>query len=212
MATQVLRAFTEEQTAHLARLSADRLAYWDRTDFFRPSLADDNRRLKYSRNYSFRDVVGLRTLSMLINEYGIPVRYLRKVKECLKRPQEVWADTTIYILGKKVYLEEPSLDSFREPTSGQLTLKNIPLRRVIGEVEGEVLQMRARDQSAIGKVSRDKFIARNSLVIEGTRVPVNTIKVYLDDGYSQEQIMKEFPSLTEQDIQAAMLHLGRGAA
>ncbi|MFN3971017.1 MAG: DUF433 domain-containing protein [Gemmobacter sp.] len=212
MTSQVLKAFTEEQTARLARLSVSRLVYWDRTGFFRPSFGDENRRLKYSRNYSFRDVVGLRTLSMLINEHGIPVRYLRKVKDCLQRPQEFWADTVIYILGKKVYFEEPNIDTFREPTSGQLSLKNIPLRRVIGEVENEVLQLRRRDNSSFGKVSRDKFVVRNSLVIDGTRVPVNTIKVYFDEGYTQEQIKREFPSLTDEDIEAAKMHLGIGAA
>ncbi len=204
-------AFTEEQAARLAHVSQQQLRYWDTTDFFKPSMADPNRRLKYSRIYSFVDVVGLRTLGILINEYEIPTRYLRKVRETLKQPQELWADTTLYILGKRVYLQEPDSAAFREPTSGQLTLKNLPLRRVIGEVEEEakVLSMRGKDQ--IAKTSRERFVSRNSRVISGTRIPVSTVKSFIEEGYKDEEILEEFPSLTAEDIQFVKREL-RGAA
>jgi uncharacterized protein (DUF433 family) len=208
----IISAFTEEQASRLAKVSERRLAYWDRTGFFRPSLADDNRRLKYSRNYTFVDVVGLRTLGMLTNEYKIPTRYLRKVRECLQLPQEAWANLTLFVLGKRVYLEEPDLSNFREPTTGQLTLKNIPLRRVIGEVREEANRMRERGTDLEGRIEKNRFIARNSAVFKGTRVPINTVRSYLSEGYSYDDILREFPSLTLKDIEAAKQHLGLGAA
>jgi DNA-binding transcriptional MerR regulator len=212
VAQAVLSAFTEEQASRLAKVSTSQLAYWDRTGFFRPTLADENRRLKFSRNYTFLDVVGLRTLGMLINEYGISTRYLRRVRECLRLPQESWANITLYVLGKRVYLEEPDLTTFREPTTGQLTLKNIPLRRVLGEVEREVVKLRDRDPSQFGKVEKHKFVARNSTVFKGTRVPINTVRQYLSEGFTYDDILREFPSLTLADIKAAETHLGIGAA
>ena len=52
----------------------------------------------------------------------------------------------------------------------------------------------------------------NAVVIAGTRIPVNTIKRFSDHGYSVEQIIKEYPTLTEVDIKAAIAYNGDGVA
>ena len=208
----VLMAFTEPQAAVLSGLSQGQLRYWDNQGFFKPSYGAENRRLKHSRIYSFQDVVGLRTLRMLTKEYGVPTRYLRKVRDTLQRPQEFWANTTLFLLGKRVYLEDPRDGSFTEPTSGQMTLKNIPLRRVIGEVAEQAREMRRRDESSIGRIDKNRHVLGNSEVIEGTRIPLSTIREYLEDGASVEEILLEFPSITQEDVFAARKRLGLDAA
>jgi uncharacterized protein (DUF433 family) len=40
-------------------------------------------------------------------------------------------------------------------------------------------------------------------VFAGTRIPVATVKRYLDAGYDAEAIFREYPSLTSADIEAA---------
>lgn len=212
MANVILSAFTEEQAARLSKVSASQLAYWDRTDFFKPGLADENRRLKFSRNYTFQDIVGLRAIGTLINDYGVSVRYLRKVREHLRKPQDVWASTTLYIFGKKVYLEEPSSENFREPVSGQMSLRHLPLQRVVDNVRADILQLQQRRVDKTEIVSSDRFIQRNAPVIAGTRVPLSTIKAYVDEGFTQEDILSEFPSLTRSDINNALEVLRQGAA
>jgi DNA-binding transcriptional MerR regulator len=212
MTTEVSMAFTEEQVARLANVSVSQLRYWDQTGFFKPSLGTENRRLKYSRIYTFVDVVGLRTLSVLLNEYNVSVRYLRKVRDTLSRPQELWADTTLYIIGRKVYLEEPDIDTFREPTSGQLALKKFPMRRVIGEVTEAINKSRERDASRIGHVEAQRFVSRNVQIISGTRIPVATIKAFVEDGFDVDQILSEFPSLTRQDVELLIASDFKGVA
>ena len=43
-------------------------------------------------------------------------------------------------------------------------------------------------------------------MIAGTRVRVETILHFIEDGYSVDQILKEYPSLTKQDVQAVIDH------
>lgn len=61
----VIAAFSEEQVQRLTGLTKGRLRYWHQTRFFSPSFVEGNPRLPYSRFYSFKNVVGLRTLEML---------------------------------------------------------------------------------------------------------------------------------------------------
>jgi len=43
-------------------------------------------------------------------------------------------------------------------------------------------------------------------LIRGTRIAVEHIMGYLAGGMTQEEILKEFPRLTKEDIQAAILY------
>ncbi len=48
-AEPVIAAFTEEQVERLTDISRNQLRHRDRTGFFNPSLAEENRRLPHSR-------------------------------------------------------------------------------------------------------------------------------------------------------------------
>src|SRR5712691_3179010 len=99
----ILRAFSEESVKHLTGLTTTQLRYWDRTGFFEPAYADPNRRVAYSRLYSFKDIVALRTLSVLRNQYSVPLQHLRKVADKLSHlGYDLWINTTLYVLNKKV--------------------------------------------------------------------------------------------------------------
>src|SRR5712671_650116 len=106
--SSVVSAFSEEQVQRLTGITAAQLRYWDRTRFFAPSLADENRRRPYSRVYSFRDVVCLKILNVLRNDSKVPLPHLREVKDKLAHlGDDLWAKTTLYILNKKVVFVNP---------------------------------------------------------------------------------------------------------
>ena len=84
MIDRVVSAFTEDQAARLAKISLNQLRYWDRTGFFKPSLGDDDRKLSFSRVYSFDDVVGMKTLGLLRNVHNVSLQHLRLVRDRLK--------------------------------------------------------------------------------------------------------------------------------
>ena len=67
----------------LTGTTKSQLRYWDRTGFFAPAFGDENRRVAFSRIYSFRDIAALGVLNVLRNQHSIPLQQLRKVAERL---------------------------------------------------------------------------------------------------------------------------------
>lgn len=201
----VVSAFTEDQVERLTGISQRQLRYWDRTGFFVPSLAYEDRRSPYSRLYSFRDIVSLKIVSALRNDANVPLPHLREVKDKLSHlGDDAWAKTTLYVLNKRVIFDSPGIkDRKEEVVSGQVMLQ-IPLKIVSGSMEEAVRGLHKRDETAIGRVERRKNIAHNQAVIAGTRIPVRSIKAFSEAGYSVKQIQKEYPTLTAEDIKAAI--------
>jgi uncharacterized protein (DUF433 family) len=201
----VVSAFTEDQVERLTGISQRQLRYWDRTGFFMPSLAYEDRRSPYSRLYSFRDIVSLKIVSALRNEANVPLAHLRDVKEKLSHLGDgVWAKTTLYVLNRRVIFDSPGIkDRKEEVVTGQVMLQ-IPLKVVTGNMEDAIRALRKRDDNVIGKIERRKNIAHNQAVVAGTRIPVRSIKAFADAGYSIKKIQKEYPTLTAEDIRAAL--------
>ena len=198
----VVSAFSEAQVARLTGLSERQLRYWDRTDFFVPSLAYRDRRAIHSRVYTFADVLNLQVLGSLRNDLGCSMPHLREVKKKLfDLGDDDWASTTLYVVKKRVVIN--SQGGLAEVVTGQGIL-NISLQTVRERMKDRLEMLRKRDDSQFGKVSQDRRIANNQPVIAGTRIPVRAIQAFAAEGYDEVGIMKEYPTLTAEDIRAAM--------
>jgi uncharacterized protein (DUF433 family) len=201
----VIRAFGAEHAARLAGLSQRQLSYWDQTGFFSPQYAFENRRSPYSRIYSFRDVVGLRTISILRKRYHIPLQNLRKAAEELSRyKNSPWSDLQLYVFNAEVHFREPDTGQVRGVKSAQYL--NLPLRPIIEEVAQKSNRLRERATSELGRIKRHRYVAHNAWVIAGTRIPIHAIVNLSEAGYSPEQIVAEYPTLTIKDVEAALKH------
>jgi len=200
----VIAAFSAEQVERLTGLTKARLTSWDRTGFFAPSYADDDRRSPYSRIYSFRDVVGLRTLCRLRNEYHVSLQHLRQVAEKLSHlANDLWSSQVLYVWDKKVVFDETGTGRLREVVSGQY-VNGLALEEVISDMRRAVDRLRRRNDDQIGEITRSRFVNHNAAVIAGTRIPVSAIREFADAGYTAQQIIEEYPDLTEQDVAAAL--------
>lgn len=201
--TAAIAAFTEEQVHRLTGVSQRQLRYWAEDNFFVPSLsAEDESDLPPLRMYSFRDLVCLKVINALRTK--IPLGELRSVKERLSYlGDDMWAKTTLYILGKRVVFDNPETGEREEVSSGQGVLQ-IPLQVVTGHMEDAVRAMRQRDEALVGKINKKRGVAHNQPVIAGTRIPVKSIQAFSEAGYSIEAIKEQYPSLTEDDILAAI--------
>lgn len=55
-----------------------------------------------------------------------------------------------------------------------------------------------------GRIVRDPAICGGEPVIKGTRIPLRTVLASLAEGDTTEDILREFPTLKEQDVRAAI--------
>ena len=208
----VIAAFSEDQASRLTRLSITRLRYWAKTGFFAPSYVEENAAAPFSRFYSFRDIVALRTLEMLRVKNGVPLQHLRKVAEKLAHLRDdLWTETRLRVADRKVVFDEPESGRPREVLSGQF-VEEYALLEVIDETSREVEQMKKRDPEEIGNVVQMRGVNRGAPTIAGTRIPVVSIQRLHEDGYSIKQILAEYPRLTSADVKAALAHRRATAA
>ena len=183
------------------------LRYWDDTGFFRPRYASEDRRSPYGRVYSFRDIVGLRTLSVLRKRHNVPLQHLRKIAEELADLREgLWSETTLYVLDREVYFQEPDTGALRKAVGGQYVVDVLPLSKIITDVSAASERLRLRTPEQMGQVARHRYIAHNAWVIAGTRISTKSIHRYIEAGYSVADVIREYPSLTETDVRAALAH------
>jgi DNA-binding transcriptional MerR regulator len=209
---KVIGAFSEEQASRISDVSIYQLRQWDRDGFFPAAFGVGKQHVPFGRLYSFRDLVSLQVLNDLRNAKKIPLNHLREVSVKLSHlGDRKWSGTTLYVLGKRVVLENPATKLREDVVSGQKVL-NIPLRIIIKNTRDRIKELNNRD-SELGQFTRGKFVAHNEIVFSGTRIPVSIVIEFYEAGYSPTKILREFPDLTETNIEAAIrVHEGREAA
>lgn len=138
-----------------------------------------------------------------MKEYKVSLHELRRVAgELIRRGYKHWADLNLYVVKKQVHFREPGSPDIEGVWDGQLAM--VPVVEIINEIESRARALQERNQEQYGKVERHKFVTRNSPVVAGTRIPTAAIRRFHEAGYSVKQIMREYPSLTKEDIQGAL--------
>jgi uncharacterized protein (DUF433 family) len=210
--TKIHAAFSEDQVERLTGISKRQLRYWDRTDFFKPQFAEENRRVAFSRVYSFMDVVSLRVLNVLRNQYSVPLQHLRRVAEALPQMSEAkWGSTQLFVFDRRVVFTEPGTAVYWEIVSKQYVIP-IALQSVVTDTQRDIEALKERNENTVGRITRARNVCHNAWVIAGTRIPVAAIQRFSSAGYSVQEIKEEYPSLTDADIESAIQHKGDGIA
>lgn len=199
----VLRAFSVDHAARVTGLSKARLTRWDNLGFFSPEYLDpDDRGNPYARVYSFLDLVGLRTLAVLADDYHVPLSELSRAHEILiSRADRPWVDIPLAVLKRKVVVDIDTNPV--NVTDGQAVLKHIPLPSIASEVAQKAEELRSRKSAQLGQVERHKFVAHNAPVFAGTRIPVSAVQEFIEDGFSVDEILAEYPGLHRKDVATA---------
>lgn len=199
----VVDLFTVDQAARLAGVSPGQVVAWDREGFFRSTWPSDGK--PYGRLYSFRDVVGLRTLAVLRNEHRVPLQDLKRVGLWLSdRHEAPWSSLRFYVAGKRVFFDDPAngmRTAGRPLGQGAFPFEMESVAKTISERIAEA-QRRRPDQ--VGRIVQERGVVGNAPVLAGTRIPTSAIWSFYEDGYTTEQIVEEYPRLTPEDIRAAI--------
>lgn len=194
-----LLAFTPDQASRVTGLSRRQLHYWDETGFFRPRHTEDWRR--FGRMYSFKDVVGLRTIAKLRDR--LPLQELRKIGSWLSaRYEEPWADLKFFVIAKQVVFEEPS--GRRGVAGSSQSVLPIRLAEIERETDEAADQLLVRTGEQFGRVTRNRYVQHNAWILDGTRIPISAILDFHNAGFEPTEILKEYPRLTLGDINAAI--------
>lgn len=195
----LLLAFSVDHAARVTGLSKARLTRWDRLGFFSPELADPkDSGNPYARVYSYRDLVGLRTLALLADKHRLSLKELRKAHDVLARhADKPWSELQLSVLNRKVVHD---LAGTPRDTEGQLAGNHVPLPSIASEVARRAEALRKRNDNQIGVFENHKFIAHNARVLAGTRIPVSAVESFIEAGYSDEAIVAEYPTLTKFDV------------
>lgn len=209
----VISAFSEEHTEKLTGITKFQLRYWDRTNFYRPSYAEDNRRMAFSRVYSFKDIVALRVLNVLRNQYNVPLQHLRSVSKKLSHlADDRWTGIRLWVLSRRVIWQEPNTRKPQEIVSKQYIVPTLDLGAVVADTKRDVSKLNTRDESKRGVIEQSRYVNHNAPVLAGTRITVDAIKRFSGAGYSPKQILKEYPDLTIEDIKAALAYRKQNTA
>ena len=198
-----IHALTAEQVCRLTGLSTSRLRYWNRTGFFHPAT-DPSVRGPYGAFYSFRDVVGLRTLAVLRDKASL--QSLRKIGAYLQEHfDDPWASLRFYTAGRDV-LVDMGAGPVLLVESGAQHAFDIALIEVIGEMRDAVEGMRHRRPDQIGHFDQHRYTAHNQLVVAGTRIPIAAVWAFHQAGYGPEAIVDQYPRLDVADVEAVVAH------
>lgn len=198
--SSVISAFSADHVMRITGLTDRQLAYWDRVGFFRPTYSHVGDGMRPVKVYTFKDIVGLRVISVLLNEHKLSVQYLRKVAEELIRYSDTpWSSLTLGVCKGEVTIFDRTSNTSVGLFSGQYIL--VPIIDQIRQVRRAVADLSKRQPTQIGSTEKHRNVAHNARVFSGTRIPVRAVQQFLDAGYSVDGILQEYPSLERKDIE-----------
>jgi uncharacterized protein (DUF433 family) len=188
----------EKQAAAIAKITRRKLRYWDEVGLISPSV---RRRLgrKVVRLYTLDEVLQLSVAGWLRD--SLSLQQIRKIV----RQQGVTYDSPLSELcfaehNGEIYLQHPDGTWEANKPRGQGVVSGaIPLKRFRRSIDDAT----HRPAELCGRVEKRRGALGSKPVFAGTRVPVSAVQEYLRRGYDPIDILKEYPSLTAEDVDAA---------
>jgi uncharacterized protein (DUF433 family)/DNA-binding transcriptional MerR regulator len=204
VASSIIGAFSEEQVSILTGLSKAQLRAWNRRGFIRPEFkAGDDSRKPFTYIYSFKDLLKLRVLNQLRNVYQVKIHELERVeRELAHMGDEKWTQQRLWVHNRMVVFEEPESSRKREISSRQF-IAEIPLEVVTLDAREDIRRLNRRGAGEVGKCVKNRSLHSSEYVFAGTRIPVASVKAYLDAGFEASEIVKRLPDLELADVEAA---------
>lgn len=195
-------AFTRQRVARLAGVSVERLDYWDRVNLTAATLRHRVSGPGEVRLYSYSDLLDVLIIAELEKkEYRLRKRYIRDIVNHVRKTGQRMGQLTWAIAGSKVHFQGADgrwEDGERSQFVAQEVLTLSPLHE-------RIKRGAAREEGTEGHLEKRRGAMGSKQVVAGTRVPVATIRRYLDEGFSVDRILRSFPVLTEEDVEAVRL-------
>lgn len=195
-----LLAVTRDTAAKIARLSVRQVGYWAKTDLVPASIDGAVSARRRVHLYSFLDLLALAVAAEL-KQRGVSLQHIRQIVRHLRargydRPLTQVSYATV---DKQVYFQRE--DGTWE---GGLRPDQIVLHEVLNlqPIRDRITEGVHRDRTQMGRTERRRGALGNKPVLAGTRIPVDTVRRYLQAGRSTADVLQAYPDLAEADIEA----------
>lgn len=149
--------------------------------------------------------MNLRAIARLRTAFNVPLDELHSVTLYLRDYSDVaWSRLAVRVYGHHLVFRDPATNKWMAAApAGQLSLE-LEFADVREESEREARRLMRRSSEHYGKVSRNRNVMSRQWVISGTRIPVSAILSFHEEGYTKADILKEYATLVEADIDAAI--------
>lgn len=193
-----LIAFTRDQVAELAGLSARQVDYWRKTDLVAPE-ADARLGGAAVRLYGYQATMALLIVAELRHR-SISLQHVRKIVAYVaslgyERPL---LEVHYAVAGGEVFIQHPDggWEGDRRPHQGVFhhVLELEPLR-------ARIRRATVRPAEAHGATERRRGTLGHKEVFAGTRVPVDAVVRYLRHGASVRDVLEAYPALDRRDVE-----------
>ena len=86
----------------------------------------------------------------------------------------------------------------------QQTVIPIHMYEVIEAAETDAAKLRDRSEEEIGQIVQHRLVSHNQPILAGTRIRTSAVWNFHNAGYSDEEILRQYPRLKLEDVQAAL--------
>lgn len=195
-------AVSDKRAAGLAGISMKQLRHWEKTGLVVPSVRQQISPRNVVRLYSFQDLLELMVAAELRHRPGISLQHIRRLVTYLRNRDfdAPLRELRFATRGQDIYIQYPDGSWSGDPFPDQLIYRQAI---ALDEVGSKIDRANARDPETAGHVVSRRGVHRSKPVFAGTRIPVATVQNYLEAGYDAAAIIREYPSLTSADIEAA---------
>jgi uncharacterized protein (DUF433 family) len=202
-----LIALTESRLAATAGVSLQRLRRWSQEfELARPGIVRQISQKNTVRIYRFEDAVEVLVVKALL-DHGHSIQRVRKLVDYLRgvegyaRPlREVRFAVPADAKDREIFIRhfDGTWVGDRRPS-----FSVIEQVLILDEIRSVVRSAASRGSDQLGRAERKRGRKGSREVFAGTRVPVRVVLDYIDDGATDAEILREFPSLNHLDLEYA---------
>jgi uncharacterized protein (DUF433 family) len=199
-AVRPVLAVPDKRAAALAHISLRQLRYWDQTGLIVPSVKKQISHRNVVRLYSFQNLLSLLVAAQLRNR--ISLQHIRRIVAQLNQRgfEEPLRELRFATHGPNVFFQYPDGTWSGDPLPDQVIFHQVI---ELEALRAKIPTVTERDPASVGHMVRRRGVMGSKPIFAGTRIPVETVRRYLDAGYETEAIIEEYPALTPADIEAA---------
>jgi DNA-binding transcriptional MerR regulator len=208
-AMEDMLAVSDKRAVKLAGISMRQLRYWEQIGLVVPSVREQISPRNVIRLYSFQDLLELLVAAQLRHRPGISLQHIQRVVAYL-RDRDFDAplrELKFATRGREIYFKYPDGTWSGDPAPDQLIYHQV---LALEDVGAKIDTVSGRDPEAAGRVVRRRGVQSSKPIFAGTRIPVGAVQRYLQAGYDTKAIIREYPSLTPADIDAARQYAAAG--